>query len=52
MELKDRFMHLHVCAAYMRWKVGKDFSEENENEIGRKKCRFEPRFFEGLFQIY
>lgn len=29
-------MHLHASAAYMRWKVGKDFSEENENEIGRQ----------------
>ena len=29
-------MHLHASAAYMRWKVDKDFSEENENEIGRQ----------------
>eukprot|EP00795_Rhopilema_esculentum_P016775 gene16775-8236_t len=28
-------MHLHTSAAYMRWKVGKDFSDENENEIWR-----------------
>ena len=29
-------MHLHASAAYMRWEVGKEFSEENENEIGRQ----------------
>ena len=29
-------MHLHASAAYMRWKVCKDFSEENEHEIGRQ----------------
>ena len=29
-------MYLHASAAYMRWKGGKDFSEENENEIGRQ----------------
>ena len=45
MEFKDRYknmldkikrheksnMHLHASAACIRWKVGKDFSEENEN---------------------
>ena len=29
-------MHLHASAAFMRWNVGKDFSEEKENEIGRQ----------------
>ena len=30
-------MHLQASAAYMGWKVGKDFGEKNEHEIGRQE---------------